>query len=182
MYNLIKNFINLFLFKTKPEDILYSKVLLVFLAGIDFIVNYQANVVNIKIFNLINKKHIILSTPTIGQSLIILFVLFLILCGIIYSLLAFYHKSNRFILILTSLVVVDIAFRMFISIAIVGLGYSSLLAVILFIPLLYWEFVLYIFIFSNGFDFNYLKAGSFTLCYMLIQHNVGELLVNYICN
>ena len=182
MYNLIKNFIKLFLLKLKPEDILYSKLLLIVLAGIDFIVNYEANIIGIKVFNVVNKSHINFLVPTLGQSLIVLSILFLVLWALVYSVLTIYNKINRFVQILTSLIAVDIALRTLIIVCIIILKYSAFLATIFLIPLMYWEFMLYVFIFANGFDFNYLKAGLFSLVYMLIQHNLGEILVNYICN
>ncbi len=181
MYELIKSFINLFLLKTKPEDIVYSKLLLVFLVVVDFIVNYVADVVGIKVFNLINNKHLKFLVPTVEQSIIVLAILFLVLWGVLYSTLAFYNKSNRFVQILTSLTLVDIVLRLLLIVWVIILKYSAFLATILMVPLVYWEFILYIFIFANGFNFNYLKAGVFSLTYMLIQHNLGELLFNYIC-
>ena len=182
MYNIIKNFINLFLLKVKPEDIIYSKLLLVFLVGIDFIVNYEANVIGIRVFNLVNKKHINFLIPTLAQSLLVLAVLFLVLWVLVYSVLAFYNKTNRFIQVLTSLLAVDVFLRLLIIICIIILQYSAFLATISLISLMYWEFVLYIFIFANSFSINYLRAGMFSLVYMLVQHNLGEILVNYICN
>jgi hypothetical protein len=182
MYNLIKSFVNLFLLRVKPEDIIYSKALLVFLVGMDFVVNYEANVIGIKVFNLVNKQQINFLVPSLAQSLVILAVLFLVLWTLVYTTLAIYNKTNRFIQILTSLVAVDIAIRLLIIICIIILRYSAFLATILLIPVVCWEFILYIFIFSNGFNFNYLKAGAFSLVYMLVQHNLGEILVNYICN
>lgn len=181
MYNLIKSFLNLFIFKTKPEDIVYSKSLLVFLVVLDLIINYIANIVGIKIFNSINKQHNTLIIPSMLQSLIIISVLFLVLWGLVYTVLTFYHKRNRYVQILTSLVAVDIIFRILIIAAMIGLKYSPFLAIVVWLPVMYWQFILYIFIFANGFGFTYLNSGLFTLCYMLIQHNLGELLVNYVC-
>lgn len=182
MYHLITSFLNLFIFKIKPEDIVYSKALLIFLVVLDFIINYIANMVGIKIFNSINKQHNILVIPSMLQSLIIITVLFLVLWGLVYTVLTVCHKRNRFVQILTSLVAVDILFRILIIVAMIGIKYSPFLAILVWLPLMYWQFILYIFIFANGFSFTYLNSGLFTLCYMLIQHNLGELLVNYICH
>lgn len=182
MYKLIKSFINLFLLKTKPEDIIYSKLLLVFLIVTDFIVNYGSSVIGIKIFNLVNKKNITFSIPTATQSLLVLFILFLVLWTLVYGVLALYNKTNRFVQVLTSLVAVDILLRLLIIACMALLQYAPFLGTILLIPLMYWEFVLYIFIFANSFNFNYFRAGIFSLVYMLLQNSLGELLVNYICN
>jgi hypothetical protein len=180
LYNLIKSFISLFLLKTKPEDILYSKTLLTILIGIDLIVNYEANVVGIKIFNLINKKHVNLIPLSLLQSTIILLIIILVLWSIIYGVLTFYKKQNRLVQILTSLVAVDIVLRLLLISGILILKYSIFAALILFIPLMYWEFVLYIFIFANGFNINYLKSGMFALIYMIIQHNLSEILAHFL--
>lgn len=180
LYNLIKSFIGLFLLKTKPEDILYSKTLLTILIGIDLIVNYEANIIGIKIFNLINKKHVNLIPLSLLQSTIILLIILLILWSIIYGVLKFYNKQNRLVQILTSLVAVDIMLRLLLIIGILFLKYSIFAALILFIPLMYWEFVLYIFIFANGFNINYLRSGMFALIYMIIQHNLSEILAHFL--
>lgn len=180
LYNLIKSFISLFLLKTKPEDILYSKTLLTILVGIDLIVNYEANVVGIKIFNLINKKHVNLIPLSLLQSTIILLIIILVLWSIIYGVLTFYRKQNRLVQILTSLVAVDIVLRLLLISGILLLKYSIFAALILFIPLMYWEFVLYIFIFANGFNINYLRSGIFALIYMIIQHNLSEILAHFL--
>ena len=180
LYNLIKSFISLFLLKTKPEDILYSKTLLTILVGIDLIVNYEANIVGIKIFNLINKKHVNLIPLSLLQSTIILLIIILVLWSIIYGVLTFYKKQNRLVQILTSLVAIDIMLRLLLIIGILILKYSIFAALILFIPLMYWEFVLYIFIFANGFNINYLRSGMFALIYMIIQHNLSEILAHFL--
>lgn len=180
LYNLIKSFISLFLLKTKPEDILYSKTLLTILVGIDLIVNYEANVVGIKIFNLINKKHVNLIPLSLLQSTIILLIIILVLWSIIYGVLTFHRKQNRLVQILTSLVAVDIVLRLLLISGILLLKYSIFAALILFIPLMYWEFVLYIFIFANGFNINYLRSGIFALIYMIIQHNLSEILAHFL--
>lgn len=179
LYKLIKSFINLFLLKIKPEDIVYSKLLLTILVAIDFIVNYQANIIGIKIFNIVNKKHINFIPPSVWQSIIILSVILLVLWGTIYSLLIFYKKQNRLVQILTSLMVIDIILRLLLICNVVILKYYVFAALILMIPLMYWEFILYIFVFANGFSINYLKSGAFALIYMVIQHNLSEILTHY---
>lgn len=180
LYKLIKSFIDLFLLKINPGDIVYSKLLLMFLIGIDFIANYEANIVGIKIFNIVNKKNINILPPSLLQSIIILSGTLLVLFGIIYSILMFCKKQNRLVQILTSLMAVDITIRILLIGSVFVLKYSVFAALILLIPLIYWEFILYIYIFANGFDINYLKSGIFTLIYMVIQHNLSEVFVHYL--
>lgn len=180
LYKLIKSFIKLFLLKIKPEDILYSKLLLIILLFIDLIINYEANVIGIKIFNIVDKKHLNLVPLSFLQSTVILLAIIFVLWSIIYSVLIFYKKQNRLVQILTSLLAVDIILRLLLMCSIYTLKYSVLAALILFIPLMYWEFVLYIFIFSNGFDINYLRSGIFALIYMIIQHNLSGILSHYL--
>lgn len=182
MFYLIKNFLKLFVLQVKPEDIVYSKLLLAFLINIDFIVNYKAAIIGIKAYNLINKNHHVFLIPSFTQSIIVLTMLFLVLAGFIYSILMFKHKTNRFVQILTSIVAVDILLRSLIIGCVFIFKYSPVLAAIIAIPVIYWEFVLYIFIFSNGFSCNYLKSGIFSLFYMLIQHNLGELFFSFVSN
>lgn len=178
LYKLIKSFIDLFFLKINPEDIVYSKLLLIFLMGIDFIANYRANIIGIKIFNIINKKHII--PQSLLQSVIILSCTALVLWGVIYSVLTILKKQNRLVQILTSLIAIDIIMRLLLISSILVFKYSMFAALILLIFLLYWEFILYIHIFSNGLNINYLKSGIFVLIYMVIQHNLTEIFIYYL--
>ncbi len=60
------------------------------------------------------------------------------------------------------------------------LKYTIFAALVLLVPLMYWQFILYVFIFANGFDINYLRSGIVALVYMLIQHNLGEIVAHYV--
>jgi len=180
LYKLIKSFIDLFLLKIKPQDIIYSKLLLIVLIVIDFIVNYEANLISIKIINLINKKDINFIPPSLYQSMIILVAMLIVLWGSIYGVLIFYKKQNRLVQILTSLVAVDIILRLLLMCSVFMLKYTIFAALVLLVPLMYWQFILYVFIFANGFDINYLRSGIVALVYMLIQHNLGEIVAHYV--
>ena len=111
--------------------------------------------------------------------MIILAMILTVLWISIYGVLVFYKKPNRLVQILTSLVAVDIALRLLLICSVFMLKYSVVAVLILLIPLMYWEFILYIFIFANGFSVSYLKSGMFALVYMIIQHNLSEILAHY---
>lgn len=158
----------------------YSKTLLVILIFINMLSHYGANMVSIKIYNTINKNDIYINSPTFLQSILVWSISLLFLWGLIYSILALTKKKNRVIQILISLAAIDIILKLLKICIILLLQISTILALILLIPLLYWEFVIYIYVFANSFDIKYLKAGIFALIYIIMQYNIGGAVAYYI--
>lgn len=172
-----KTYFQLLLLKSKPEDIPYSKILLGVMLVIVFSVKNLANFG----FSFLLKEYAQKASEKVNLSILdsieIVFVSLLIMMAFIYILLCFYNKRNRLVQTTTAVLALDLNLTILFMVWMVIFTITPL-AILFFILLLYWQFVVLIHIFSNAVDANLLEGGIFALLYMLLQHNVAEFLMN----
>lgn len=181
MLKLALEFMRLFLMRQKPQDIPYSKVLVVILVAGFFCINVPLNLV---FANLLLTQAAATTTKAPlqllplypVQSIAIVSSYVLIMWVSLYSGLAFYSLQNRFVQTISSVLGVEILLSIWLGTLLV-LPMSAMTG-ILFIVLLYWQFMLHIYIFSNSLSCSLLKAGMFALLYILLQHNMNEAMFN----
>lgn len=176
-----ENIINLCLLKTKPENLIYSKFLFKILLAINIFIYYQGYCTAINFLNRLNTS-IVINYPkhNFGQSLSV------ISCGLIGSILFIYicliilKKQNRFVQLCSSLLIIDIAFRLGLILCMLIYNYYIYVSLAIMILLLFWQLIALSFIFSNGFDFSYFKTMMFVCFYMYLKYDVfNRLLINY---
>jgi len=188
LWQLIKLFGQLFILRLKPNDIPYSRALLAIFIGILLGLKSYTNIKMINIVNNYDKKSVIvLSFP---HSLLIVSICILILIAFVRSTLSYYKLSERWVQTLTALFGVDIFASLLFAVWIFGLSFmqlpleaNSIIALVLilgFVFLLYWQFLVYMHIFMRSLDMRPLVAGLFALVYMLLQHNVADILLNIV--
>lgn len=175
MLKLIEEFILLFALKEKPQDIPYSKALVGLLVCCFVVTNVP---LNITLANFLvehsQTKLPLLPLKVIGSlTMVVSYIAIMALS--IYAILSFYNYRQRFVQTVASLLGVEIILSLwFWALLVIPL---SPFTVIFFILLLYWQFMVHIHIFSNSFSCTLLKAGLFALLYILLQHNVSEILL-----
>ena len=187
---LVKLFFKIFLLKEKPEVLPYSKVLLFLLLVIVFIEKNIANVSFVHVLQNYAPEKVDLTPLSFWNSSIVIGVSILIMWACISGILAFYKVSERLIQVMSAIVGIDIiltglfmVWMLVLYFAPAPLPVNSLLAwglVLTFILLLYWQFMAYIHVFANSVSISILKAGLFSLLYMLLQHNIAEWLMELI--
>lgn len=182
-----KVFLNLFLLKGKPNAVPQSFSLL-FMLCIFFILSKVAIYLwFIHIVDRFDPKDTIHITY-VGASLIAIIWL-LLLFATLRSTLLYLKILDRFLQIATAIVAMDCILNVIYLIWLSVLGYVDLpatgiqsvtsIAMILgFILMMYWQFMVYINILVFSMNITILKAGIFTLFYMLLQHNLAEILLN----
>ena len=190
VWQLSKLFLGMFLLREKPEDIPYSKFLLGLLLVCAFSLKNATNLGFVHVMQTYAKEGEAFFTLTFANSSIIVLVSFLLLWACVYSTLSFFKVKFRTIQVMCAVLGADIILTTLTGIWIfvlyqapAPLPAQSLFAwglVLSFIFLLYWQFMVYIHIFLNSISISILQAGIFALLYMLLQHNVAELLLSVI--
>lgn len=186
VWHLTKKFLRLFLLRALPDSIPYSKALLGFLTLLLFITKNILNIWFISIVKVYDKKLLIdLSLPS---SMVIVAVYILLLFACVRSLLVYYNVPERSVQVITSFIAVDFLLTILFLVLLFCLSsiqlplepgsFNGLLIILFFVVLLYWQFMVYIHIIFNSLRITILKAGVLTLVYMLLQHNISEILMN----
>ena len=176
MWQLIKLYLKLFILKATPQNIPYSKSLLVVLIFLFLLISVPLHLFFSSILIANASPKINLVPLDIIQALFIVGVFLAIMLATVYSLLTCYNLKSRLVQILSSMLGVEIisaiilSFILFIS--------PSVISIVLFIFLLYWQFMVHIHIFMHSFNIGVIIAGIFALIYNLLQHNVDELLLS----
>lgn len=186
--HITKVLLNLFILRAKPSDIPYSKTLLLFLSIVFLLTKSAVYLWFIQIVNKIEPQEVI--KLSYFGSLIISVVWILILFAILRSILSYYNLVDRFLQVAISFVAVDCfltaLFLLWLScLTMVQLplapGSLGSIGIILgFVLMMYWQFMVYIHILIYSMNISVLKAGVFTLFYMLLQHNLSEVLLNVV--
>jgi len=189
MSQLVSEFWKLFTLRLRPEEMPYSKYLLHFLLLIVFVEKNFANFWFIRIMQNFasveaqsRMQHFTLFSSILSVTISLGFMF-----GAISTLLYFWRMSNRAIqiftsmlaleLIITSLFILWVACFAIMPINLVQTEFISLVLILTFILLLYWQFMVYIHIFANAFSVTLLEAGIIAFSYMLLQHNVSEIIL-----
>lgn len=169
------------LLKSEPSKLPYSKWLLYILCIVDLLIGAGVNrlVANIAIQQA--RFQTDLNALTLIDFVIIGFVKFFVMLACIYGLLAFYKFKERFVQVTSAMIGVNIILSIYFLIS-VFLMQLTAFAFILFFMLIYWNFMIFVIIFKKSFNIAYFKAGFFALLYMLLQHNVGELVFKQLIN
>ncbi len=176
MIYIIRALMRLFLLKGSPEELPHSKVLLVLFITVDLLTGVALS----KIIAGIPIKQPDLQLKIISLTtfdfFIVAFVKLIVLFACIYGLLAYFKITERFIQTTSAIIGVNIILTIFLLINIFLIQLTGI-AFILFFLLIYWNFMVYTYVFVKSFSTGILKAGVFALLYMLVQHNVGNIML-----
>lgn len=186
LWQLIKIFIRLFGFRAMPNEIPYSRVLLACVIVIDLVAKCFANLLQIDVINAYDKKSVI-SLSTIA-SLLSVSVCLLILIAFVHTILVHYKLRERFVQLVTALISVDIVAALLFMLWTYSLSFMqlplepnsvmALVLIVFFIVVLYWQFMVYMYIFLHSLSLSALLSGLFALVYMLLQQNLADILIN----
>ena len=188
IWNLTKLFTRMFALKATPSEVPFSITLLSFLAGIFLISKAAAYLWFVRIVNNYDTQQIM--HLSVWGSLIVVAMWLLILFASVRSLLSYYKLQERTVQVVTSFIAMDcfltilfILWLFALSVVKLPLATGSLgsFSIVLgFILLMYWQFMVYIHILINSVNISIIKAGVFALFYQLFQHNVAEIVMNFI--
>ncbi len=188
LWQVIKIFLRLFCLKAKPEDIPYSRILLAILCCGLLLVKTVSNIWFIDIIRVYDPKLVI--DINYLYAAFIFTVYLLILFASVLTTLNLYKVPERSLQVITAFVSMDLIlgllFMVWVSaLALVPLPLAAnsiigLLLIIYFVVLLYWQFMIYIHIIFNSLNLTVLRAGIYALVYMLLQHNVAEILMGFV--
>lgn len=190
VYSLASKFIKLFFLQEKPENIPYSKFILL---GLCIILYLEKTYVNLQFVELAKEiateKNIIINV-SFGYSSLIILISLLVTFVTIGSLLAYYKIPERTVQVVTAFLSVEVILALLFLIWIFVMSslptplkansFAAITLVMAFILLLYWQFMVYIHIFLNSINISILQAGLFALVYMLLQHNISEALLSLV--
>lgn len=184
----IKTFLRLFTLRAKPTDLPNSINLLIFLSVVWMLTKSALYLWYIQIIDRFDVTDII--ELSYFGGMVISGVWLLVLFAVVHTALTYYHLTTRFVQTATAFVAVDCMLVLLFLVWLSGLVLLELplesnnlgmIAIILgFILMMYWQFLVYIHILLYSMNLTILKAGVFALFYMLIQHNLSELLLNMI--
>lgn len=173
MTKLTRTFFDIFLLRQSPSQLPYSKFLLGFLIVLDILVNVAAAQILILVAKQATTDPSAIANITIGVIFNVVVISIGLLLGFVYFALALYQKSDRFVQMITALIGLDILLSI-LSFGILFLMFIPILALIYYIILLYWEFMIYAHVFSKGFDIDMLKSCFVSLIFLILKHNVAE--------
>jgi len=175
------------LLKSKPSDVPYSRAfLVVFATGFVLVKTitdkWFVDIVN----NYDDRVTVFLSTEyAIFMSLLWI----LLLYAIVRTALVYYGKVERLVQTMTTFLWVDLVISVvfFIWVAILSVqelpiqhgSFPMICLIISFLLMLYWQFMLYVHTMVYSLDITVLRAAIFTLCYMVLQYNISEILINF---
>lgn len=177
----------LFCLRASPGDIPYSRVLLGILAILFLALDSITDVWFVDIVNNYDQEtRVYLS---LNYSLLMSLVWLLILYAIIRSTLTHYKLTDRLVQVMTAFLWADtmlaviylggVAILSRVTLPIEDNSFTAMSLLLAFVVYLYWQFMLYLHIIFNSLNISVLKAGLFTLLYILLQYNISEILINF---
>lgn len=175
----ISNLLNICLLKTKPENLVYSKFLLTTLLAINAFIHYQGNLIGVKFLNKINHKFLNIYPANFSQTLSIIVVMLLGAGLFLYCCLFIVKKQNRFVQLFSSMMIIDLVFRLGLILVMFIYTYYVSLSLIIMILLMYWQLIVLSFVFANGFDFGYLKSIILVFIYIFFKYNLNMGFIKY---
>ncbi len=187
IWYLAKLFGRIFVLKDNPSNVPYS-IALLFILVITFLASkILLYFCFIDLVDKFDNKDIINLTYSGALTIALLWVM--ILFAALRSALSYYNLTSRFVQTASSFVAIDCILN-FIYILwllvlflfeVPGESYPTLLSIVLilgFILLMYWQFMVYIHMLIYSMEISLVKAGVFSLFYMLLQHNLSEIALN----
>lgn len=188
VWHLTKLFLRLFVLRAKPYELPYSKTLAVCFTVLFVVLKTTSYMWFIDIINVYDKRSEI-SLSTLG-GLFVSGVWVLMLFAIIRSTFMYYDILERSTQVITAILAMDclltilyLAWLAGLSLVVLPLASGSFVSaaiILTFILMMYWQFMIYIHILVTSMEISILKAGVFTLFYMMLQHNLSELLLNLV--
>lgn len=188
VWNITKLFVKLFALRAKPYELPYSKTLTLGLALLFIILKAVSYFWFINIINAYDKHNDI--SLGVSGALLVSSVWVLMLFAIIRSTFMYYNILERSTQVITAFLAMDCVLTLLYLMWLGGLSmvalplatgsYISLVIIVSFVLIMYWQFMIYIHILVTSMDISILKAGVFTLFYMMLQHNLAELLLNLV--
>jgi hypothetical protein len=188
LWQVIKIFLRLFFLKAKPEDLPYSRVLLVILCCGLLLVKTISNIWLIDIISVYDPK-LLIDINYLYAAFIFGIYLFILFASVLTTL-SFYKVPERSVQVITAFVSMDLLLGLLFMVWVSGLALvplplqansiAGLFLILYFVVMLYWQFMLYIHIIFNSLNLTVLLAGVYALVYMLLQHNVAEILIGLV--
>ena len=179
MLNILSRYWQIFLLKQGPQDLPYSRS---YLGGTLVFMVISNALVRVLLAKLAYEQYQKLAekikfqplgiVEALGEMIVLSFTMFLFL----YIALLFYKKTERLVQAYMAMLGVDIILSVCLALIVLSLSFP-LVFTLLFIFLLYWQFVIHIHIFKATFDTTVLPAGLLALVYIIVQHNIGEALL-----
>jgi len=186
--HLTELFVGLFVLRAKPYELPYSKQLAAGLAVLFIVLKAISYLWFINIVDVYDEHNVI--SLGIPGALLVSVVWVLMLYAIIHATFMYYDILERSLQVITAILAMDclltLCFLIWLGgLALVGLplasGSIATAAIIFgFVLIMYWQFMIYIHILVNSMEISILKAGVFALFYIMLQHNLAELLLNLV--
>ncbi len=174
----------------KPSEVPHSLTLCIFLALIFCILDILTNVWYVNIVNIYDQS--LGMRLSFGGAAIVALVWVLVLVASVRTLFAYYKHTERVLQIVTSILGVDIFLTLVTLLWMLGLTLmrlpldygttASIVLIIGFVLIMYWQFMVYVHILMNSLHIKLMRAGTFALIYLIVQHNLTELLINIVIN
>ncbi|MGI9214930.1 MAG: hypothetical protein ACR2HS_04660, partial [Gammaproteobacteria bacterium] len=142
-------------------------------------IHYQGNLIGVKFLNKINHKFLNIYPANLSQTLTIIAVILLGAGLFIYFCLFIVKKQNRFVQIFSSMMIIDLVFRLGLILVMFMHTYYVSLSLIIMILLMYWQLMVLSFVFANGFDFGYLKSIILVFIYIFFKYNLNMGFIKY---
>lgn len=188
IWHLTKLFLKMLALRAKPYELPYSRILTLSLAAIFIILKAISYFWFINIINVYDKHNdISLGVP---GALLVSGVWALMLFAMIRSTFMYYDILERSTQVITAFLAMDcmltilyliwLACLSMVELPLASGSFTSFGIIFSFILIMYWQFMIYIHILVTSMDISILKAGVFTLFYMMLQHNLAELLLNLV--
>lgn len=187
-WNLAKLFFRMFTLRAKPSDLPYSMTLLLILSTVFLLTK---SLVYLWFIHIVNRfdTHELISLSLSGASIIALMWL-LILFAVLRTTLLYYSMVERFVQLATSFVAMDcmltglfliwLTVLDLVQLPLATASFGSIGIILGLVLMMYWQFMVYIHLLIYSMNISILKAGVFALFYMLLQHNLAEVLLNVV--
>lgn len=187
-WDLTKVFLKMFILQGKPAEVPDSKALLLFMS---IVLVLTKTAVYLWFMHIINRFEVAdkVTLSVYGAALVSctwVFVMF----ATLRTTLVYYNLANRFVqaaisflamdCLLTVLFLAWLAGLALIEVPLQSYSVASIGVILGFVLMMYWQFMVYIHLLVYVMNISLLKAGIFTLFYMLLQHNLSEVLLNVV--
>lgn len=188
VWHLTKLLAGMFALRTKPYELPCSKIFTLGFGILFIVLKAVSYYWFIDIINVYDKRNVI--SLGIFEALFVAVVWVMILVATIRSTYMYYHILERAPQVIIAVLAMDcfltVCFLIWLgclSVVSLPLASGSLVSagiILGFILIMYWKFMIYIYILVTSMDVSILKAGVFGLFYIMLQHNLAELLLNLV--
>lgn len=188
VWNLTRTFFKMFSLRAYPNEVPNSTGLLFFLSIVFLLTKSAQYLWFINIMNRFDKAETL--HITYFSALIVAVIWLLLLFATLRTTLVYYNMVNRFTQLASAFVAMDCLLIGLFLVWLTGLALINVplhsvsvgtIGIILgFVLMMYWQFMIYIHLLVYGMGVSILKASVFALFYMLLQHNLAEILLNVI--